>query len=111
MRLLLALASTLLFTLACAGAGKSTDTAGDGADEYEGDEAGECTDGADNDRDGRFDCDDDDCASAPDCKGETDTDVDADTTLDPARRLDTDLGVDTSGDEDDSGTRPSVHAS
>ena len=35
---------------------------------YEGDEAGECSDGADNDKDGLFDCDDDTCAGSPDCK-------------------------------------------
>jgi len=35
---------------------------------YEGDEPGECSDGADNDQDGAFDCDDSDCAGAPTCK-------------------------------------------
>jgi hypothetical protein len=45
----------------------STDSDGDGVDEFEGDSAGECTDGADNDRDGLFDCDDPDCALAPEC--------------------------------------------
>ncbi len=35
--------------------------------EVEGDEPGECYDGADNDFDGFFDCDDEDCAEAPDC--------------------------------------------
>jgi hypothetical protein len=40
---------------------------------YEGDEAGECSDGADNDKDGLFDCDDDTCAGSPDCKT---TDID-----------------------------------
>ena len=33
----------------------------------EGTELGDCTDGADNDNDGLFDCDDDGCAGAPDC--------------------------------------------
>ena len=28
---------------------------------------GECTDGADNDSDGVYDCEDSDCAAAPDC--------------------------------------------
>ncbi|MBI4951080.1 MAG: hypothetical protein HY908_03540 [Myxococcales bacterium] len=37
--------------------------------DIEGDVAGECSDGADNDRDGAFDCDDSDCAGAPACKG------------------------------------------
>ncbi len=34
---------------------------------FEGDQAGECSDGADNDRDGQFDCEDPDCAASPDC--------------------------------------------
>ena len=36
--------------------------------DIEGDQPGECSDGADNDRDGAFDCDDSDCAGAPVCK-------------------------------------------
>jgi hypothetical protein len=36
-------------------------------DLYEGDEPGECLDGADNDQDGLFDCDDPDCSGAPAC--------------------------------------------
>ena len=40
---------------------------GDDADDYEGDEPGECSDGADNDRDSLWDCDDPDCAGSPDC--------------------------------------------
>jgi hypothetical protein len=35
--------------------------------DVEGDEPGECSDGADNDRDGAFDCDDSNCAGAPAC--------------------------------------------
>ena len=35
---------------------------------FEGDDVGECNDGADNDRDGLFDCDDPNCAGAPVCK-------------------------------------------
>ena len=35
---------------------------------YEGDDPGECSDGADNDKDGLFDCDDDQCAGSPVCK-------------------------------------------
>jgi hypothetical protein len=34
---------------------------------YEGGQAGDCTDGADNDADGAYDCLDDGCASAPAC--------------------------------------------
>ena len=36
--------------------------------EYEGDEPGECEDGADNNQDGLFDCDDKGCEGAPVCK-------------------------------------------
>ncbi len=49
----------------------------------EGTEPGDCTDGADNDRDGLFDCDDDGCAGSPDCEeADTDTDVDTDSDTD-----------------------------
>ena len=65
-------------TLALHGCGsKGSDTAGgdvsdsgDGAGATtptEGMNPGECSDGADNDGDGDFDCDDSDCAGAPDC--------------------------------------------
>ena len=40
--------------------------------DYEGDDTGECLDGADNDRDGLYDCDDPDCHGSPDCKQEID---------------------------------------
>jgi hypothetical protein len=40
----------------------------------EGQEPRDCTDGADNDLDGAFDCDDDGCAGAPACAGDTDAD-------------------------------------
>ena len=36
----------------------------------EGTEAGDCSDGADNDGDRLYDCDDPDCAGAPVCNGE-----------------------------------------
>lgn len=45
-----------------------------GGDEFEGDEPGECTDGADNDQDGLFDCDDPNCAGSPDCAADDDDD-------------------------------------
>ena len=59
---------------------------------HEGDEPGECSDGADNDHDGYFDCNDLDCTFAPACDGEgggTDTDTGTDTTGggDPDPRL------------------------
>jgi hypothetical protein len=61
----------VLVSLSC-GIGCSeteTDKPGDDADELpsEGSSAGECDDGADNDQDGDYDCNDVDCAGAPDC--------------------------------------------
>ena len=44
--------------------------------DHEGDDAGECADDADNDRDGLFDCDDPDCAGAGACTGDGDDDDD-----------------------------------
>ena len=42
------------------------------APEYEGDDGGECSDGADNDLDGTFDCLDEGCAASPDCSDDDD---------------------------------------
>ena len=42
---------------------------------YEGDEAGECEDGADNDQDQAFDCDDPGCAGSPVCQEGAETTV------------------------------------
>ena len=47
-----------LFAVSCAG-----------DEEIEGDEAFECGDGADNDQDGYFDCQDNGCWNSPDCLG------------------------------------------
>ena len=54
--------------------GDDDDAAGDDDDggDFEGDEPGECADGADNDLDGFFDCNDSDCFGAPDCAGDDD---------------------------------------
>jgi hypothetical protein len=41
------------------------------ADRTEGTEPGDCTNRADNDADGAFDCDDAGCAGSPDCEEET----------------------------------------
>lgn len=41
------------------------------AERVEGSEAGDCSDGADNDMDGAFDCDDDGCEGSPDCALDT----------------------------------------
>jgi hypothetical protein len=74
MRFLSAL-GLLALVLACSGgkddgAADPDDTDLDEAPEFEGDDAGECDDGADNDRDGDFDCEDSDCRDAPGCEEE-----------------------------------------
>ena len=46
---------------------------GEGEAEVEGDEAGECDDGADNDQDGLFDCEDQGCFGSPACGEVEDT--------------------------------------
>jgi len=56
--------------LACLGIGKDS----------EGANAGECSDGADNDEDGDFDCDDEDCQGSPDCDEPEDTESQTDDT-------------------------------
>jgi hypothetical protein len=66
---------------------------GDDAPRYEGDDPGECSDGADNDQDGLFDCDDDDCAGSPDCDG-VDTDEPDDTGADDTGEVPSDLDND-----------------
>jgi hypothetical protein len=62
---------------------------------YEGDDPGECSDGADNDRNGYFDCVDLACANSPDCVGETDADTDTDTDTDTDADTDADTDTDT----------------
>lgn len=52
--------------VACSGANDGVSDSGV-APKPEGETAGDCADGADNDGDGSFDCDDDGCAGAPDC--------------------------------------------
>ncbi|MEE2827882.1 MAG: hypothetical protein VX498_01725 [Myxococcota bacterium] len=42
---------------------------------WEGQSPGECSDGADNDGDGAYDCDDSDCVGSPDCLGTDDDDA------------------------------------
>ncbi len=63
---------------------------GDGAG-YEGDLPGECSDGADNDRDGLYDCADPDCAASPACSG---ADADADAPDDAAGEAEVESGAD-----------------
>ncbi|MBM4365672.1 MAG: hypothetical protein FJ102_05615 [Deltaproteobacteria bacterium] len=79
----------------------------DAAGAAEGDDPGECTDGADNDLDGDFDCDDTQCAASPDCTGSGNADTDSDSDSD----TDTDTG-DAPGDTgDDLGARLDEFAS
>ena len=61
-RLAICLPLLALFLPACA------------TDLIEGDDPFECSDGADNDRDGMFDCNDQDCFSSPDCGSDDDDD-------------------------------------
>ncbi len=65
----------LLFLLAC------------GAQEGTG--VGDCTDAADNDGDGLFDCADDGCFGSPDCADEADADTDSDADADSDADTDT----------------------
>lgn len=93
--LIFLLALGLPVLTACGG---KDDTAGDQS-AYEGDEAGECTDGADNDQDGQFDCDDEGCNGSPDCD-EADTDTDADSDSDTDADSDADADADSDADTD-----------
>ncbi len=61
---MLILCPLLLLVAAC---GEGSVVTGD--DGGEGTAGGDCRDGADNDADGLFDCDDDGCAASPDCEG------------------------------------------
>jgi len=84
--LLLCCAAILAFEMGCS----SSDSDKKDRSLYEGDDPGECNDGADNNRDGKFDCDDAGCANSKPCTG-SDTDPDSNTTI-------------TTGSETDSGT-------
>ena len=85
----------------CRGGCNATDKGEQGADEevkpgdYEGDDAGECRDGADNDQDGYFDCQDNGCWDSPDCDSAGDADVDADADADADVDVDTDTDTET----------------
>lgn len=77
----------------------------DATSEHEGDDVAECWDGADNDGDGDFDCNDAECAGSPDCEeadADTDADSDADTDVDsvPDTDADSDTDADTDADAD-----------
>lgn len=96
---LTALSGALLFT-ACV------------EERIEGTEPGDCSDGADNDADGLFDCDDPNCAGAPACSPRTDagSDPDAGAREDAGLRDAGDPGTDDAGSDagstgTDAGTR------
>jgi hypothetical protein len=74
---IVAVSGLMLLSLSCA------------SDVVEGQNPGDCTDGADNDEDGMFDCADPDCVPAPACAGDDDDTVGDDD--------------DTVGDDDDTG--------
>ena len=63
----------------------------------EGRNPGECSDGADNDGNGDFDCNDAACKGSPDC-ADADTDTDTDTDTDRDSDTDTDTNTDTDTD-------------
>ncbi len=78
----------------------------DTAMHYEGDDPGECSDDADNDRDGLFDCDDPDCSGAAACQeadADTDTDADGDTDSDADGDADGDTDTGMVSDQDGDG--------
>ena len=77
------------------------------ADEFEGDESGECVDAADNDQDGTYDCDDADCAASPDCA--SDTAADTDTAGDTDTDTDTDTGPCAPPDSWTGGVNPALY--
>ena len=68
----------------------------------EGTQAGDCTDGADNDGDGFFDCDDSGCAGSPVCR-DADADADADSDADADADADSDADADADSDADADG--------
>jgi len=69
----------------------------------EGQEPFSCRDGADNDDDGYYDCQDNGCWASPDCAddtGEPDTDTDTDADADTDADTDTDTDADADSDSD-----------
>ena len=72
-------------------------------DRVEGSEASDCSDEADNDLDGLFDCDDDGCEGSPACE-EADADADADADTDTDADADADTDADADADADDTGS-------
>ena len=68
----------------------------------EGTEAGDCRDGADNDADGLFDCNDPGCAGSPDCDGSNDEGGGDDSSGDDSSGDDS-SGDDSSGEDGEGG--------
>ncbi len=104
--------ATLLLLCGCDPAAtlNDDDTMGDDDDvtaEIEGDEAGECDDGVDNDQDGFTDCDDPGCEAATACTGDDDdatSDDDDDATSDDDDDATSDDDDDATSDDDDDAT-------
>jgi len=95
------LVTLILYLPLAASCGEKQDTASEPAAEYEGDAPGECSDDADNDMDGLFDCDDPDCFGASVCEeADTDTDADGDSDTDADSDSDADADSDTDADTD-----------
>jgi formylglycine-generating enzyme required for sulfatase activity len=76
------LAALLLGVVGCGGDTKDAETDAGAVRGAEGTEVGDCTDRADNDGDGAFDCDDTGCAGSPDCEGDGDGDDEGDDVVD-----------------------------
>ncbi len=74
----------LLFLAGCPAAPEDEEARVEGA------EGGDCSDGADNDQDGAFDCDDDGCAASPDCGTENAAPSGAAIAIEPAAPTDED---------------------
>lgn len=78
----------LLFLAGCPPAPEDEDSGEEAR--VEGAEGGDCSDGADNDQDGAFDCDDDGCAASPDCGTENAAPSGAAIAIEPAAPTDED---------------------
>lgn len=89
-----------LFGLSCGAGDVAKDDDTSERSPGEGRSANDCRDGADNDGNGLFDCDDPGCMGSPDCPTEADTDTDTDTDADSDADADTDTDTDTDADTD-----------
>jgi hypothetical protein len=89
---------TAFFLFGTMGCGDDTKSGNDEV-RIEGSDAGDCSDEADNDLDGLFDCDDDGCAGSPACE-EADADADSDSDADADADADSDADADDTGEAD-----------